>query len=199
MQSTLWRRHHNSINPASTLVDSIPGKVVLAIAATGLMAMAAHISLPLPFSPVPLTLASFAMLLIGMTLGPLTALSALVLYLAEGAMGMPVFSPQGPGGIAQLLGPTGGYLFAYPLAAAATGWIVRSLSLIASPLMRGLLAGTVAMTIVFCLGAGWLGTVMHLHAGTTFQLAVAPFLPGEIVKIVAAAMLFSGIRRWQQS
>lgn len=197
MQSTL-RRHLESASPASTLANSIPAKLAFAIAATGLMAMAAHISLPLPFSPVPLTLTPFAVLMIGMTLGPVTAFSAMILYLAEGAIGMPVFTPQGPGGIAQLLGPTGGYLFAYPLAAATAGWIVRNLSAISSPLWRALLSGTVATTIIFCLGAGWLATLLHLHTGTAWQLAIAPFLPGEAVKIIAAAILFSGMRRWQQ-
>src|ERR1700712_1911317 len=107
--------------------QTLTGKAVFAVVATGLMALAAHISLPLPFSPVPLILTPFAVLLIGMVLGPLTAFSAMVLYLAEGAMGLPVFSPQGPGGVAQLLGPTAGYLFAYPFAAALAGWMVRNL------------------------------------------------------------------------
>jgi biotin transport system substrate-specific component len=198
MQSTL-PGHLDHANSASTFANSIPGKILLAVAATGLMALAAHVSLPLPFSPVPLTLAPFAVLLIGMTLGPVTAFAALVLYLTEGAMGMPVFTPQGPGGIAQLLGPTGGYLFSYPLAAAAAGWIAGSLRIISSPLLRGLLAGTVAIAIIFTCGAGWLATVLHLPAGTAWHLAVAPFLPGEIVKIVAAAIFFSAARRWQQS
>jgi biotin transport system substrate-specific component len=198
MQSTL-RGQFDHVNSASTLANSIPGKIMLAIAATGLMALAAHISLPLPFSPVPLTMAPFAVLLIGMTLGPVTAFSALMLYLVEGAMGMPVFTPQGPGGIAQLLGPTGGYLFSYPLAAAAAGWIAGSLRIVSSPLVRGLLAGTVATTIILCSGAAWLATVLHLHAGAAWQLAVAPFLLGESVKITVAAIFFSATRRWQQS
>jgi biotin transport system substrate-specific component len=191
-----------SLNPIAadgTLSNSLTGKVVLAVAATGLMAVAAHVSLPLPFSPVPLTLAPLAVLIIGMTLGPVTAFAALVLYLTEGAMGLPVFSPQGLGGVVQLLSPTGGYLFSYPLAAATAGWIVRYLRVVPSPMVRGLIAGSVAMVIVFTAGTTWLGTVLHLHAGTAWQLAVAPFLPGEIVKIVAAAFLYSTMQRKQQS
>jgi biotin transport system substrate-specific component len=191
-----------SLNPSTAdgnLLNSLTGKVVLAVAATGLMALAAHVSLPLPFSPVPLTLAPFAVLIIGMTLGPATAFAALVLYLSEGAMGLPVFTPQGLGGVAQLLSPTGGYLFSYPLAAATAGWIARYLRIVPSPMARGLIAGGVATTIIFTAGTTWLGTVMHLHAGTAWQLAVAPFLPGEIIKIVAAAVLYSTLQRKQQS
>jgi biotin transport system substrate-specific component len=198
MQSAL-HSHLDNTNSASAFANSIPGKITLAIAATGLMALAAHVSLPLPFSPVPLTLAPFAVLLIGMALGPATAFAAMMLYLAEGAMGMPVFTPQGLGGIKQLLGPTGGYLFSYPLAAAVAGWIAGSLRVVSSSLLRGLLAGTVATTIILCCGAGWLATLPHLYAGTAWQLAVAPFLPGEIVKITAAAIFFSATRRWQRS
>jgi biotin transport system substrate-specific component len=198
MQSTL-RDHLAGSNHLNTLVNSIPGKIILAIAATGLMAMAAHISIPLPFSPVPLALTPFAVLMIGMTLGPITAFSAMILYLAEGAIGMPVFTPQGPGGIAQLLGPTGGYLLAYPFAAAAAGWIARSFSFLPSSLLRNLLAGTVATTIILTLGAVWIATLLHLNIGATWQLAVAPFLPGGVVMIAAAAVLFCGMHRRHQS
>ncbi len=198
MQFTTTRRSLTASSP-DVLAGSFAGKAFLAVAATGLMALAAHISLPLPFSPVPLILTPFAVLVIGMTLGPATAFAAMVLYLAEGASGLPVFSPQGPGGVAQLLGPTAGYLFAYPLAAAAAGWIVRSLRTVVSPFARGLVAGTVAITIIFCCGAGWLATLLHLNTAAAWHLAIAPFLPGELVKIAAAATLYSTMRRWQQS
>jgi biotin transport system substrate-specific component len=184
---------------AALLPQTFVGKAIFAVAATGLMALAAHISLPLPFSPVPLTLTPFAVLLIGMTLGPATAFGAMILYLAEGAAGLPVFTPQGPGGVAQLLSPTAGYLFSYPFAAAAAGAIVRNLRTITSPFMRALTGGTVAVAIIFACGATWLATLLHLHAATAWHLAVAPFLPGEAVKIIAAALLFSSMRRWQQS
>src|SRR5437868_4703907 len=92
-----------------------------------LFAPAMHqISLPLPFTPVPLTLQNFAVILVGMVLGPTPGFSAMVLYLAEGALGLPVFTPtSGPAGMSHLLGPNGGFLFSYPLAAATAGWIVR--------------------------------------------------------------------------
>ncbi|HEY0265024.1 MAG TPA: biotin transporter BioY [Granulicella sp.] len=197
MHSTL-SGHLDRTLPASSFANSRTGRIVFAIAATGLMAVASHVAVPLPFSPVPLTLAPFMAVLIGLTLGPLTAFSALVLYLAEGASGLPVFTPQGPGGIAQLLSPTGGYLFAYPLAAAVAGWLARSLPA-ASSTLRGLVASTAGTAVILSMGALWLSSVLHLHAAATWSLAVAPFLPGEAVKVVAAAMLYSAMCRWQQS
>src|SRR4029078_12080848 len=87
-----------------------------------LVAACARIYIPLPGTPVPLTVQNFAVLLVGLALGPWRGFAALALYLIEGASGLPVFSPTGPGGIAQLIGPTGGYLMAYPFVAALTGY-----------------------------------------------------------------------------
>ncbi len=83
-------------------------QVALVIGASLLVALCARITIPLPGTPVPLTVQNFGVLLVGLQLGSRRGFAALALYLAEGAMGMPVFSPVGPGGIAQLLGPTGG-------------------------------------------------------------------------------------------
>src|SRR5271168_3672923 len=105
----------------SSLSRTWAGKASLAIAATAFVALCAHVSIPLYFTPVPLTLQTMAVILVGLALGPALGSSAMVLYLAEGAMGLPVFSPHGPGGVAQLVGPTAGFLFSYPLAAAAAG------------------------------------------------------------------------------
>src|SRR5580704_7146770 len=93
-------------------------QVAILIGASLFVALCARIVLPLPFTPVPLTLQNFGVLLVGLMLGSRRGFAALVLYLAEGLMGLPVFSPTGPGGLAQLLGPTGGFLLAYPFVAA---------------------------------------------------------------------------------
>src|SRR5437899_2004673 len=111
-----------------SLQESLVGKTVLVIGATAFVAACAHVSLPLPFTPVPLTLQNFAVILVGLALGPVAGFSAMALYLAEGALGLPVFTPSGgPTGIAHLLGPNGGFLFSYPLAAATAGWAVRAI------------------------------------------------------------------------
>ena len=183
-----------------SLQESLAGKIFLAIGATAFVAACAHISLPLPFTPVPLTLQNFAVILVGMALGPIAGFSAMVLYLAEGALGLPVFTPSGgPAGMAHLLGPNGGFLFSYPLAAATAGWLVRVMQPITTRFRSALAAATAATLPIFLLGAGWFASYAHHNVSATWSLAVVPFIPGEIVKITAAAGIFSSIRRWQQS
>src|SRR5271156_5890585 len=89
-------------------------QVAIVIGASLFVALCARITLPLPFTPVPLTVQNFGVLLVGLLLGSKRGFAALALYLAEGAVGMAVFSLPGIGGMAQLLGPTGGYLMMYP-------------------------------------------------------------------------------------
>jgi biotin transport system substrate-specific component len=198
MQSTL-SSHTGLADRSESFTESLPGKVILVVAATALVAACAHVSIPLPFTPVPITLQNFAVILIGMVLGPAAGFSAMVLYLAEGAVGMPVFSPHGPGGIAQLLGPTAGYLFAYPLAAAVAGWVVRATSRFGSRFTRAVIAGVAANIIIFALAAVWMSHLLHLGVTATWALAVTPFLLGEAIKITAAAGIFSSLQRWHRS
>jgi biotin transport system substrate-specific component len=184
---------------SGSLQESLSGKVILVLAASAFVAICAHISVPLPFTPVPLTLQNFAVILVGMLLGPVGGFSAMVLYLAEGAMGLPVFTPHSVGGIAHLLGPNAGYLFSYPLAAATAGWVVRAMQHATSRFRSGLVAATVASAPIFIFGAGWLAHLLHLSASATWTMAVAPFLPGEVIKVMAAAGIFSSLQRWRQS
>jgi len=101
-------------------------QAVVVIAASLFVALCARVTLPLlPFTPVPLTLQNFGVVLVGLMLGSRRGFAALALYLTEGACGLPVFSIAGQGGIAQILGPTGGYLLAYPFAALVAGWLVE--------------------------------------------------------------------------
>jgi len=100
-------------------------QVALVVGGSLLVALCARITIPLPFTPVPLTVQNFGVLLVGLLLGSRRGFAALALYLAEGAMGMPVFSPIGPGGVAQLFGPTGGFLLAYPLVAGLAGYVME--------------------------------------------------------------------------
>jgi len=179
--------------------QTLTGRILITIAATAVIAAGAHISFRLPFTPVPLTLSDFAVLLVGMALGPATAFSAVLLYLAEGAAGMPVFNPQGLGGIAQLIGPTAGYLFAYPFAAAVAGCAGSLRRAGMSDFTSAILAGTGATAIILGLGAAWLGHSRFLTASSTWYVAVAPFLFGAAAKIVAAALIFSSTRRWLRS
>src|SRR6266850_3770467 len=95
-------------------------QAAIVIGATLFVALCARVTVPLPFTPVPLTLQNFGVVLVGLLLGSRRGFAALAVYLLEGASGLPVFSP-GPGGIAQVVGPTGGFLMAYPLVAFTAG------------------------------------------------------------------------------
>jgi biotin transport system substrate-specific component len=184
---------------SGSLQEFLASKALLVVAASAFVAICAHLSVPLPFTPVPLTLQNFAVILIGMLLGPVAGFSAMVLYLAEGAMGLPVFTPHSAGGIAHLLGPNAGYLFSYPVAAATAGWVVRAMQRVTSRFRAGLVAATFASAPIFVIGAGWLGHLLHTSVSATWTMAVAPFLPGEVVKVIAAAGIFSSLQRWRQS
>jgi biotin transport system substrate-specific component len=163
-------------------------QVAIVVAATVFIAVCARITVPLPFTPVPLTLQDFAVLLVGLTLGARRGFAALVLYLAEGASGMPVFNPFGFGGVAQLLGPTGGFLLAYPFVAAVAGWIFSTGK---STFARAAVAGVLAQIVLFTGGVSWLA--IHTHSLTHAMLAgFYPFIPGAIIKIMFAAGIASG-------
>src|SRR5947207_9420199 len=113
-----------TLAPPSRIVEwAKQGAIV--IGASLVVALCARVTVPLPFTPVPLTLQNFAVLLVGLTLGSRRGFAALALYLVEGVAGMRVFNPAGLGGVAQLFGPTGGYLLAYPFVAALAGWIME--------------------------------------------------------------------------
>jgi biotin transport system substrate-specific component len=189
------------LNPAQSIQElprTMAGKAFLAIGATALVALCAHVSLPLYFTPVPLTLQTLAVILIGLTLGPALGSAAMLLYLAEGAMGLPVFSPQGPGGIVQLLGPTAGFLLSYPFAAAAAGLVIRAVRVGRSRFPAAVFGGIAASVIIFSMGAGWIATLLHLSPAAAWHLSVAPFLPGEVLKIVVAAGTYVALRRWRR-
>jgi biotin transport system substrate-specific component len=158
------------------------------VAATALVAICAHIAIPLGFSPVPVTMQTFAVLLLGLLFTPGAAFACLALYLAEGAAGLPVFSPHGPGGIAQLLGPTGGYLLSYPFAAALTSLLYRR-SRRSFP--ATLTAAALGSIVILTAGATWLGLLGHFKFSVVFAQSVAPFLPGDAVKILAATACVS--------
>lgn len=158
------------------------------VAGTALVALCAHIAIPLGFTPVPITMQTFAVLLLGLLLSPGAAFACLALYLVEGALGAPVFSPHGPGGLAQLLGPTGGYLFAYPVAAALTSFLYRlgRRRMVDTTVAAGL--GTV---LILVSGSVWLAWIAHVKIPVIFAQSVAPFLAGDAIKAVAAAACVS--------
>ena len=170
---------------------SLAKQAGIVIGASAVIAVCARLVLPLPFTPVPLTLANFGVLLIGLAVGSKRGFAAATLYLAWGAMGLPVFSPSGVGGIAQLFGPTGGYLLAYPVVAFVAGWIsergVASFG-------RNALAGVVAELLLFAAGVAWL-VVITGSWQRAVAFGLAPFLFAEVMKVMSAAALARPIRR----
>lgn len=158
------------------------------------MAFSAHVALPLSFTPVPMTLQPLAVLVLGLLLSPELAAVTLALYLAEGALGFPVFAPSLPAtlGLAHLLGPTGGYLMAYPPAAALASWLYRRTG---RRFGSGLLSAGAALTLVFVCGAAWLAVWTHGSMQTVLAQAVLPFLPGAGLNIAAAAAVARGCER----
>jgi biotin transport system substrate-specific component len=157
---------------------------------TALTAAAAQVSVPLPFTPVPFTLQPMVVLLGGAVLGGRLGMASQVLYLLIGIAGLPVFasSPVLPQGALRLLGPTGGYLMSYPLAAFVTGALAeRGFD---RRYLTSVLAMAAGLTLVFICGVAWLAwfarPVSHGLA-VALQTGLYPFLPADIVKLFLAA------------
>jgi biotin transport system substrate-specific component len=171
-------------------------QVAIVIGASLFVALCARITLPLPFTPVPLTLQNFGVLLVGLALGPRRAFAALVLYLGEGLMGMPVFNPTGLGGLAQLLGPTGGFLLAYPFVAGIAGWVFDAKNEKKS-FARAAIACTLAEIFLFVCGLSWLAVLTHSVA-LAIRFGLYWFVFAEVIKIMSASALASGWQRFHK-
>jgi biotin transport system substrate-specific component len=169
-------------------------QVGIVIGASLIVALCARLTVPLPFTPVPLTMQNFGVLLVGLLLGSRRGFAALAVYLLEGASGLPVFSPSPLGlhGIAQILGPTGGFLMAYPFVAFATGWIYEHTS---RRIVWAALAGTAGEIILFAGGLGWLAYWTH-SVSQAFKWGLYWFLFAEVIKIALAAGFAS---RWNRN
>jgi biotin transport system substrate-specific component len=175
------------------VLDGI-GQAAIVISASLFVALCARVAVPLPFTPVPLTLQNFGVLLVGLTLGSRRGFIALALYLAEGLSGMPVFSPTGPGGLAQLLGPTGGFLLAYPFVAGIAGWIFETGK---QTFARAFTASFIAEIYLFVGGLSWLAILTHSFASAV-RFGLYWFVFAEVIKIMSAAALASGWQRFQK-
>jgi biotin transport system substrate-specific component len=166
-------------------------QIALAVGGSMVVALCARITIPLPGTPVPLTVQNFGVLLVGLLLGSRRGFAALALYLAEGAMGMPVFSPTGPGGIAQLLGPTGGFLLAYPLVAWLAGFIMERGR---KSFARAAVGGLLGEVVLFAGGLSWLAVLTHSVA-QAFRWGLYWFVFAEVIKVMMAAGIAA---RWQR-
>ncbi|MDI6769617.1 MAG: biotin transporter BioY [Anaerolineales bacterium] len=154
----------------------------LILAGSLLVAALAQVKIPLPFTPVPLTGQTFAVLLVGAALGSRRGAASMALYLTEGLLGLPFFSGGGSG-LGHLLGPTGGYLAGFVAAAYVVGLLCeRGLEQRVRTAILPFLAGT---AVIYLLGAGWLSISLGIEKA--IALGVLPFLIGDAVKIFLAA------------
>jgi biotin transport system substrate-specific component len=168
-------------------------QAAIVISASLFVALCARVTVPLPFTPVPLTLQNFGVIAVGLLLGSRRGFAALALYLVEGACGLPVFSLGG--GIAYLLGPTGGFLLAYPLAAFVAGWIFERYSEHSSHRFGwAALAALAAELVLFTGGLSWLAVLTH-SISLAIRFGLYWFIFAEVIKVLLAASVAT---RWQQ-
>src|SRR5207237_7900584 len=174
---------------AAASAPSLAARRALAAAlGVALVALAAQIAIPLPGTPVPMTLQPLAVLLVGGWLGAGLGAGSLVCYLALGAAGLPVFTPYGLPGIARLLGPTGGYLLAYPVAAFAVGRLVGATDPGRKPGVARLSLAVFTGLVLIHLGG--LAQLLILTGSATgaLRLGTLPFLAGDLMKVAIAVL-----------
>lgn len=163
------------------------------IAGTALLALSAHVSVPLFFTPVPFTLQPMAVLLLGLLLDPAVAFATLAAYLLEGAAGLPVFAPVAISSGFALLGPSAGFLWAYPLAVVVVSKLYRSSQ--ARTFTWAALSAAAGALVYFTGGAAWFAITLHQSAAITLKMTVWPFIAGDALKIVLAAAIVTGLHR----
>jgi biotin transport system substrate-specific component len=166
--------------------SSVLTNAVLVLAGTGFVALAAQVSISLPFTPVPITGQTFAVVLVGASLGALLGLASLGLYLFVGALGAPVYSAHTHGWDV-LTGPTGGYIVGFVLAAVLTGllaqarWDRRFSSAVAA-----MLSGNV---VIYLVGLPWLAVKIDSDLEGTLEAGLYPFVVGDLLKLYLAGAL----------
>lgn len=183
LATALWRNESSGFSGAARAV-------LLVAIGTALLAVSAKINLPLPY--VPMTMQTLVVLMIGAAYGWRLGTATILAYLAEGALGLPVFA--GPvGGLAPLMGPTAGYLAGFLPAAFIAGWLAergwdRSVTALLSAMLLG-------HFVILAMGFGWLAYGLNLGADKAWLVGVVPFLAGSLVKSALGALLCPAVRR----
>lgn len=177
------------VSSSRSRAADLAGQLAIIVGASLVVAMFARIYLPIPGNPVPLTVQNLAVLLVGLSLGSKRGFAALSLYLLEGVSGLPVFSPTGPGGLMQLIGPTGGYLLAYPFVAALAGYIYERGR---QSFARAAAAATLGELLLFACGISWLYVLTHSIA-RAISFGLYWFVFAEVIKILLAA---GAVKTW---
>ncbi len=156
--------------------------------------LGAHIRIPLPFTPVPITAQTFFVLLGALILGSRLGGLTQGLYLLSGAFGFSVFA-GGASGIAHLIGPTGGYLLSYVVVSALVGWSIDE----RAPFSRVTASVLAGSFLILGIGTLWLAFVLRIDLSTAFMLGFLPFVPGDLFKSILVVLAYSGYRRLHDS
>jgi biotin transport system substrate-specific component len=181
--------------------EGIAADALRIAAANILLVLCAHIVIPLPWTPVPVTGQTFGVLFVAVLLGARRGAITLILYLLEGAAGLPVFQPLGLPGLARFAGPTAGYLLSYPLAALVTGWLVErgakirdsrvgGSRLAALSLVGALISGE---AIIFACGCAWLALFLGMGWSVALSQGALPFVSGETIKMALIVVAAGGL------
>lgn len=175
---------------------SIPIRAAAVVFVTVLTAVAAQVSLPLPFTPVPFTLQPMVVLVGGAALGARLGMASQVLYLLAGIAGLSVFATSAvlPQGFLRLLGPTGGFLMVYPFAAFVAGWLAeRGFD---RRYVTSVIAMGAGLTLIFALGVAWFAwfaAPSPVGLSQALQLALYPFIVVDVIKILLAATVLPSV------
>lgn len=169
-------------------------RLTFMITFNALLIASAYIQMPLPFSPVPITAQTMAVLACGLFLGPVTGALTVLAYLLEGALGLPVFA-GGTAGLAKIFGPTGGYLAGFVLAAFMVGYLSERIK--AMSYFRLLLTLAAGSAMIFV--TGLIGLAVFAPEGNLLEIGLYPFLPGAMVKIVVVASALSVYKKIRKS
>lgn len=160
-------------------------KIVLIGLMTAVTCILGPLSIPLPFSPVPISLTNFAIFLAVFILGMKDATISFIIYLLLGAVGVPVFSAFS-GGLGKLVGPTGGYLFGFIFLALIMGFFMEHFDRKIVPTIIGMIIG---MAVCYIFGTVWLAKLMSLSFNEALALGVLPYLAGDVAKIIIAVII----------
>ena len=157
-----------------------------------LIVLGAYVRIPLFFTPVPITLQTFFVLLSGAMLGRKWGAISQAVYLSIGACGLPVFQGYGAGA-AHIFGPTGGYLLGFVLASYLVGYFLGEDKKNSAFKVSASMAG--GLILIYSLGIIWLKLLLKIDLSTAFMLGLYPFLPGAVVKLIAASSIYMGISK----
>jgi biotin transporter BioY len=183
---------HNSLALNQVEQRSWLNELFIVLGASIIISLSGPVSIPLPFTPVPIVRQCHVILLLSVLLGSKRAALAVVAYLAQGAMGLPVFS--GRCGIAHLFGPTGGYLFSYIAAAFATGYLMERV--FKRNATHAFYAMGIGNLIIYVIGLPWLA--IYCGWQKAFQLGMLPFLVTDFLKLVVAGKVLKNLRCFTQ-